>query len=538
MADLTPHSASRAASRFAHLAASPLFILPTAAAAFVQGPARADWAQGVTPGAIAGRETNEGIVTIPVRGALENRKDDAWYGVTSYEGLRESVSACLDDAECRAIVLDIDSPGGVASGAMETAAFLREVNARKPVVAFVDGMACSAAYALATGAGSILVTPSAILGSIGCVLTHWDMSGLLESWGLKATSIYAGAFKTDGSPYKPLDAGEKARLQAFVGRFYDHFTATVGLHRPEIGDAGARATEAAVYDGGQAIDIGLADGLATHAQALRFAAGLAPSSKTMFAAAARRQQAAMAAGFAIRADAADVKLHRAGERHAQSLIEEGKVDLDGAWSFSAADGDKLLGDGGDDWDNYGAYHLGEDAGYERQSKAHWKYPFGKEGQVFRRGVVAAKERAAQAGASAIEEAADRLLKTIDGKQEKANQMADQEALAAARAEGVREARARIGSILKLPQAEGRAGLAQHLAFESEMTPDAAAKLLEASPKEAAASVAEPARAASRLDRVMQETGLREDGQQAAAANEFERGQSAFAALFPGREPRA
>lgn len=106
-----------------------------------------------------------------------------------------------------------------------------------------------------------------------------------------------------------------------------------------------------------------------------------------------------------------VKLNSKGNTHARSLVNDGKVNKTTSWSFSADDGNKLLGK--DDWDNYSSWHLGIDPEAEKKTKAYYKYPFGKGGQVYRSGLIAIRQRAGQQKTTDIYEAAGRLLKTID-----------------------------------------------------------------------------------------------------------------------------
>ncbi|MBL6852356.1 MAG: S49 family peptidase [Alphaproteobacteria bacterium] len=116
-----------------------------------------------------------------------------------------------------------------------------------------------------------------------------------------------------------------------------------------------------------------------------------------------------------------IKLNTAGEDHLHGLIKSGKVDKTSAWSFDGADGDKLLGDKGDDWERYANIHLGEDTSADDMTKARWAYPCAKADgdaeKVYRSGVIAAKDRAGQQGDSEIEAAAGRLLDAIDGKKD-------------------------------------------------------------------------------------------------------------------------
>jgi hypothetical protein len=105
-------------------------------------------------------------------------------------------------------------------------------------------------------------------------------------------------------------------------------------------------------------------------------------------------------------------LNLTGESYAHSLIAAGKVDRASPWSFSAEDGNALLGKD-DDWDAYGKVHLGLDRSASDKTKARYKYPVAKGGKLFRSGVIAAKQRASQQGDSAIDKAASSLLEQID-----------------------------------------------------------------------------------------------------------------------------
>src|SRR5262249_27703225 len=100
-------------------------------------------------------------------------------------------------------------------------------------------------------------------------------------------------------------------------------------------------------------------------------------------------------------------VNKAGERHALSLISAGNYDMDSKWSFEAADEDKLLGDGGSDWGEYARWFLGEDTGATDKTKERYKYPFGKDGKVYRRAVSAIRSRASQQSDTDVYEAAGR-----------------------------------------------------------------------------------------------------------------------------------
>ncbi len=108
-----------------------------------------------------------------------------------------------------------------------------------------------------------------------------------------------------------------------------------------------------------------------------------------------------------------VKLNGACDAYARHLISAGHVDRNSAWSFDAADGNAIFGDG-KDWTAYGRVHLGEDASSPPDTEAHWKYPVIKGGKVYLHALRAAESRAGQQGATAIEAAAKSLLMQAEG----------------------------------------------------------------------------------------------------------------------------
>ena len=129
-----------------------------------------------------------------------------------------------------------------------------------------------------------------------------------------------------------------------------------------------------------------------------------------------------------------VKLNKDGEAHLGSLIDAGKYNTDKGWDFTAEDGNTLLGDKGEDWTRFSSVHLGEDDSASENTKARWKYPAAKakedSEEVYRAGLIAAKDRAAQEGESDIEAAASRLLERLDAKDGKKPEAAKPEENAA------------------------------------------------------------------------------------------------------------
>ncbi len=224
-----------------------------------------------------GRPSNHGpyrvensAAVLPIVGSLVNRGAwvGAYSGLVSYEGIEAQLDAAIADDTVNRIVLDIDSPGGEATGMFRLAEKLRAVRERKPVTAYVNDMAASAAYGIAASASRIIVSPSSIVGSIGVVMVHLDRSAEFEQKGQRPTLIFAGAHKVDGHPFAALSDAVRGDLQAEVDQFYALFVKSVAAGRSRLSEDAIRATEARTFLGEEALKLGLADAIGSLEEAL------------------------------------------------------------------------------------------------------------------------------------------------------------------------------------------------------------------------------------------------------------------------------
>ena len=218
------------------------------APAVVNGADRRRGAHLVTP---------EGIAVIPVFGTLVKRAGaiGAASGLTSYAHLEEQILDAATDPAIRAILLDVDSPGGEAAGVFDLSDLIYEARSLKPVWAVADEEAFSGAYAIASAAERVIGPRTGGLGSIGVVAVHVDRSARDAMEGFRTTTVYAGAAKNDFNPHETLKDAARARLQAEVDRVFELFVDTVARNRAMTADA-VRATEARLYFGEEAISPG------------------------------------------------------------------------------------------------------------------------------------------------------------------------------------------------------------------------------------------------------------------------------------------
>ena len=164
-------------------------------------------------------------------------------------------------------MLDIDSPGGEASGSFELARRVREAAAVKPVWAVANDMAFSAAYALASAASKVFVSRTGGVGSIGVIAMHVDQSERDLQDGVRYTAVFAGDRKNDLNPHEPISSEAHAFLKAEVNRIYGLFVETVARNRG-IEPSTVRDTEAGLFFGQAAVALGLADAIGTFDDAL------------------------------------------------------------------------------------------------------------------------------------------------------------------------------------------------------------------------------------------------------------------------------
>lgn len=178
---------------------------------------------------------------------------------TSYQSLIADFETLLTQG-AKTIVLDTDSPGGEAYGVFETARTLRKMADEHgaKILTYVDGMAASAAYALASVSDEIVMNPSAEVGSIGVVVRLRNVNQAMKKAGIEDTYVYAGdskiPFDSEGKFAKEFLEDLQEKVNVLYGDFISHVAQMRGI------DAGAvKGTQAKTFLADKALALGLAD---------------------------------------------------------------------------------------------------------------------------------------------------------------------------------------------------------------------------------------------------------------------------------------
>lgn len=174
------------------------------------------------------------VAVIPLFGLLTRRGGGLLaflFGGTALDAFTVAVRQAANDPNVGSILVLADSPGGEVAGTPEAADAVYNARASKHVVALVDSLAASASYWIASQASEVIASPSSMLGSIGVLAAHTDLSRAQDMAGVKTTLVTSARYKTERSPYAPLGDEAKAELQRTVNRVHADFVAAVARGR-------------------------------------------------------------------------------------------------------------------------------------------------------------------------------------------------------------------------------------------------------------------------------------------------------------------
>lgn len=192
------------------------------------------------------------------------------------ETIVRTLAQYRDDPSVRAVVLRIDSPGGVVAPTQEIFTAVRRLReAKKPVVASLGAVAASGGYYVAVSADRIFASPGTLTGSIGVVMQLANVEGLLKKVGVEYVVVKAGAYKDVGNFARPMTPEERRILQSLLDDVYDQFIGAVAEGRGLAPQAVRAFAEGRIYSGRQAHGLKMVDDLGGLDDAIEAAAKMA-----------------------------------------------------------------------------------------------------------------------------------------------------------------------------------------------------------------------------------------------------------------------
>lgn len=218
-------------------------------------------------------------VRIPVQGVIVRAEDSGLFGapVDMTDNILRQIRAASNDDDVRAILLEIDSPGGAITPTDEIAAALRtfrESREDRRVVAFVRDLAASGGYYVAAGADRILAEPTAMVGSISVIMQTLNWHTLSERIGVTDLTIKSGRNKDLLNPFQPVSPEQIAILQRMVDELHRRFVGVVREGRKLDAEQAEELSDGSVFTAEEAMNRGLVDSLGHWEDAVRLTAEL------------------------------------------------------------------------------------------------------------------------------------------------------------------------------------------------------------------------------------------------------------------------
>lgn len=186
-------------------------------------------------------------------------------GGISTELIAKDLQEVIKEESIKAVILNIDSPGGTSSGTPELAKQVYEARKQKRIIAFTSNIMASAAYWIGAAADAVVISSDVVqVGSIGVVATHTDVSKSEEMQGIKTTEIVAGKYKRIASQYAPLTQEGRQTIQDHLDYIYSVFVEDIAKFRGvSVANVLNDMADGRVFIGKQAIEAGLVDGVST-----------------------------------------------------------------------------------------------------------------------------------------------------------------------------------------------------------------------------------------------------------------------------------
>lgn len=212
------------------------------------------------------------VAVIPLHGTISLSQGTGMLAEqsTTPQNFKDMLERAGRDGSIKAVVVDINSPGGSVVASDEIAMAIEEFE--KPTVAWVSEMGASGAYYVASSCDYIVADRAGIVGSIGVISIFPEYSRLLEKIGVNMTVIKGGEFKDFSTGFRPLTDEEKAMMEDIVEDIYDQFLTIVADNRNLSKSYVKSVADGKVYTGTKAKELKLVDQVGGREKAIEIAA--------------------------------------------------------------------------------------------------------------------------------------------------------------------------------------------------------------------------------------------------------------------------
>ena len=222
---------------------------------------------GVDVGSLAGN-----VALIPIEGVIVATDSDSLFEtVATSADIVELIEKANENPGIKAIILEINSPGGSAVASQEIAEAVKKTN--KTTVAWIREVGASGGYWIASSADHIVANRMSITGSIGVIASYLEFPGLLERYNVSYQRLVSGKYKDMGTPFRELTEEEKIIFQQTLDTMRDYFVAEVAKNRDMSKKDVDKVANGLFYLGVQAKELGLVDELGGKGEVISYIEG-------------------------------------------------------------------------------------------------------------------------------------------------------------------------------------------------------------------------------------------------------------------------
>ena len=203
-------------------------------------------------------------VRIPLTGLIARRVDGGWFAprIDKIRDITHQIRAATNDSDVRAIVLEVDSPGGTITASDELYKELmrfKESREDRVVVAFTRDLAASGGYYAALAADWIMAEPTSVVGSIGVIMQSLNWKKLADDIGISDVTIKSGENKDMLNPFREADEAQIQLLQEVIDLMHARFKGLVQANRKIDAATLDRMADGRIFTADQALDLNLID---------------------------------------------------------------------------------------------------------------------------------------------------------------------------------------------------------------------------------------------------------------------------------------
>lgn len=209
------------------------------------------------------------IAVVPVRGTIQASTGSSGFASSTeaydHDLLMSYVNALMESDNNKGIILRLDTPGGTVYEADELYLKLKEYKEKtgRPIWAYMESMCCSGGVYISSIADEQYANRNTTTGSIGVIMSSYNMAGLYEKLDIEEVNIVSSKNKAMGSAAKPLTAEQKAIYQSIVDEAYEQFVGIVAEGRDMSVTDVKKLADGRIYTATQAVENGLIDGMMT-----------------------------------------------------------------------------------------------------------------------------------------------------------------------------------------------------------------------------------------------------------------------------------